>query len=129
MDPDTHDFIFGDVFQWLKRFRQRGQQWDIVLLDPPTFSTTRQGRVFRAGRDYPELVSLAAGLVRDNGWLFCSTNQRSLAASRFQRMIQEVTTTCRRAVGQKVFLTQPFDFPTAESESPYLKTVWLRYQD
>ena len=38
--PSEHDFIFGDVFDWLRRFRNRGRRFGVILLDPPTFSKT-----------------------------------------------------------------------------------------
>jgi 23S rRNA (cytosine1962-C5)-methyltransferase len=126
LNPDAHDFIFGDVFSWLKRFGKRGRQWDVVLLDPPTFSTTKQGRVFRAAKDYRELAELAMPLVQRDGWLFCSTNQRTIAPERFDRVLREAARACGRGVAAMEFETQPFDFRVAQGEKPYLKSFWLR---
>jgi 23S rRNA (cytosine1962-C5)-methyltransferase len=126
LDPATHEFIFGDVFEWLKRFGKRGQTWDVVILDPPTFSTTKKGRSFRAQRDYVELNALAISLVRPGGALFCSTNQRTLAPDKFEEKLQEAAHTCGRAIDSLEFETQPFDFRVATGERPYLKTLWAR---
>ena len=41
--PDEHDFVFGDVFDWLARFARRGETFDLVILDPPSFSKTQDG--------------------------------------------------------------------------------------
>lgn len=116
LDPAAHDFVFGDVFEWLKRFAKRGQTWDIVLLDPPTFSTTKRGRSFRAERDYLDLAKLAAALVAPGGTLFCSTNQRTFTPEAFERTVRQ----CGRAMATTEFETVPFDFLPAD----YLKTVW-----
>jgi 23S rRNA (cytosine1962-C5)-methyltransferase len=116
LDPAGHDFIFGDVFEWLKRFAKRGQTWDVVLLDPPTFSTTKKGRAFRAERDYLELAKLAATLVTPGGTLFCSTNQRGFAPEEFERTIRQ----CGRTIKALEYETVPFDFLPAD----YLKTLW-----
>jgi 23S rRNA (cytosine1962-C5)-methyltransferase len=115
LDLAGHEFLHGDVFEWLKRFTRRGQTWDIVLLDPPTFSTTKKGRVFRATRDYLELVTLAAALVAPGGELFCSTNQRRFTPAEFERTVRQ----CGRPVRALEFGTVPFDFLPAD----YLKTV------
>ena len=124
LDPERHDFIFGDVFQWLKRFATRGQSWDIVLLDPPTFSTTKKGRVFRAERDYLDLEKLAMPLVKPGGTLFCSTNQRTLGAEKFEATLRDAAVQCDRQVVSMEFETLPFDFRVARQERAYLKTLW-----
>ena len=54
-EPDPHDFVFGDVFDWLARLAKRGDRFDLVILDPPGFSRTKS-RAFSAARDYGELA-------------------------------------------------------------------------
>jgi 23S rRNA (cytosine1962-C5)-methyltransferase len=126
LDPATHEFVFGDAFEWLKRFAKRGQRWDVVIIDPPTFSTTKKGRVFQAARDYEELAALAMPLVAPDGWLLCSTNQRTLEPEQFEKSILAAAKRCGRATESLEFATQPFDFRVAPKERPYLKTFWVR---
>jgi 23S rRNA (cytosine1962-C5)-methyltransferase len=126
LDDRTHDFVFGDVFEWLKRFARRGQSWDVVLLDPPTFSTTKKGRAFRAARDYLELEALAIPVVAPEGRLFCSTNQRTLAADQFEAILREAVRRCGRVTASVEYETLPFDFRLAARERPYLKTFWVQ---
>lgn len=126
LDPAAHDFVFGDAFEWLKRFAKRGQHWDVVIIDPPTFSTTKKGRVFQAARDYEELAALAMPLVAPDGWLLCSTNQRTLEPEQFEKSIQSAAKRCGRVTESLEFATQPFDFRVASKEQPYLKTFWLQ---
>jgi 23S rRNA (cytosine1962-C5)-methyltransferase len=126
LDSDRHDFIFGDVFDWLSRFEKRGQTWDVVLLDPPTFSTTKKGRAFQAERDYRQLAGQAARLVAKGGWLFCSTNQRTFTAPAFAETISAAVRDAGRVIQEMEFATLPFDFRLAEGEKPYLKTFWFR---
>jgi len=126
LDPAAHDFVFGDVFEWLKRLAKRGQRWDVVILDPPTFSTTKKGRVFRAARDYEELAVLAMPLVAPGGSLLCSTNQRSLEAEEFEKSLYTAARRYERVMGPLEFETLPFDFRVAPKEQPYLKTFWAR---
>lgn len=125
LDPDRHEFIYGDVFDWLTRFAKRGQQWDLVLLDPPTFSTTKKGRSFRAERDYEELVKRTIPVVARGGTLFCSTNQRTLSPENFESAIRAAAKSAGRDVKALEFATLPFDYRLAEGERPYLKTSWV----
>jgi 23S rRNA (cytosine1962-C5)-methyltransferase len=120
LDPDRHEFVFGDVFEWLRRFAKRGERWDVVLLDPPTFATTKQGRRFQAERDYGELAALALRVVGPGGTLFCSSNQRTLTPENFERAIRGAG----RGIRELEFATVPFDYRVAEGERPYLKTWW-----
>jgi 23S rRNA (cytosine1962-C5)-methyltransferase len=120
-----HDFIYGDVFDWLRRFGKRGRTWDLVLLDPPTFSKAKHGRAFRAERDYRDLAALAIPLVAAGGWLFCSTNQRSLAPEKFESALRDAAQQCGRIITALEFQTAPFDFRLPPGD-PYLKTFWAQ---
>jgi 23S rRNA (cytosine1962-C5)-methyltransferase len=121
-----HDFIFGDVFDWLRRLNKKGQSFDLVLLDPPTFSQSKERGTFRAEKDFGELVAAALPLVKPNGVLFASTNAGSWAPEDFVRRIIGAVTNGRRKVAQQHFVPQPPDFPISREEPGYLKTVWLR---
>lgn len=124
LDPSRHDFVAGDVFEWLKRFAKRGQTWDVVLLDPPTFSTTKSGRRFQAERDYGALVEAALPSVARGGLLFCSTNQRTLTPEKFEAIIRGAG----RTIAELEYRTLPFDFRVPAGERPYLKTMWARVE-
>ncbi len=123
---DEHEFLVGDVLDWFRRFAGRGRRWDAVILDPPTFSTTKQGRSFQADRDYGKLAAAAASLVAAGGWLFCSTNHRALRADRFEKVVRDAVAQSGREVREMEFATTPWDFRVTEGEAPYLKTLWLR---
>src|SRR5207302_8691066 len=47
LDPAQHEFIYGDVFDWLDRLKKKQRQFDLILLDPPTFSQSRESGTFR----------------------------------------------------------------------------------
>ncbi|HWB60658.1 MAG TPA: class I SAM-dependent methyltransferase [Chthoniobacteraceae bacterium] len=84
-----HDFIYGDTMEWLKRFRKKGRKFDIILIDPPTFSRNEKGAVFTIESGFTPLVREAAALLNAGGTLFCSTNQRSLAGADFRYLITD----------------------------------------
>jgi 23S rRNA (cytosine1962-C5)-methyltransferase len=128
LDPGTHDFIHGDAFEWMKRLLRKGRQFDTVLLDPPTFSQSREHGIFRAETDYTGLVAAAAPLVKSGGVLFASTNAMRLDAERFLEMIHEGLRRTSRRVVRELFVPQPPDFPTTREEPAHLKTVWIRVE-
>jgi 23S rRNA (cytosine1962-C5)-methyltransferase len=126
LDPAQHEFVVGDTFDWLKRFCKRGRAWDVVIVDPPTFSTTKRGRTFQAARDYEDLAALAMPLVAAGGWLLCCTNQRTLAVEEFEKSLRNAARGGGRVIEVLEFETLPFDFRVAPQERPYLKTFWAK---
>jgi len=58
---DKRDFVAGDTFEWIKRFEKKGERFELVVLDPPSFATSGRTR-FSAAKDYPKLLAQAAQL-------------------------------------------------------------------
>ncbi|MFZ5446173.1 MAG: class I SAM-dependent rRNA methyltransferase [Myxococcota bacterium] len=71
--PERYDFISGDTFDWLARFAKKGEAFDLVVLDPPGFATTKTSR-FTAQRDYHRLVSAAEQVLAPKGLLLAMCN-------------------------------------------------------
>ncbi len=126
VDPDAHEFLAGDAFDWLRRLARRGRTFDLVVLDPPTFSTSRQGGVFRAERDRGRLVGAAAPLVRAGGVLFAATNAAELAPEKFLDQVRAGLAAAGRRVVREHYAPQPPDFPISRAMPAHLKSVWLR---
>jgi 23S rRNA (cytosine1962-C5)-methyltransferase len=126
VDPAAHDFIFGDVFDWLRRLAKKGRQFDAVLLDPPTFSRSKERGDFRAEADYGALVSTTLPLLRPGGVLFASTNAARLEPEQFLGQVRQAVAAVGRRIEQEHYVPQPPDFPVSRDEPAYLKTVWLR---
>lgn len=128
LDATQHDFIYGDAFDWLKRFAKRGRKFDAVLLDPPTFSQSKEQGVFRAEKDYGKLLAAALPVLKDGGVLFASTNAAGWSPEKFFSSVGDAVRAARRALLQRHYVPQPPDFPISRSEPAYLKTVWLRLE-
>jgi 23S rRNA (cytosine1962-C5)-methyltransferase len=126
LDSAAHDFIYGDVFDWLRRLAKKARLFDLILLDPPTFSQSREQGSFRVERDYPKLVRAVLPLLRSEGVLFASTNAAGWAPEKFLRAIEEAVRGGGRRTARRHYVPQPPDFPISRAESAYLKTVWLR---
>jgi len=119
--PDPHDFVFGDVFDWLARLAKRGDHFDLVILDPPGFSRTKS-RAFSAARDYGELAGLAARVTAPGGSILACCNVAELSWRSFrERVLAGVTAAGRAPEVNGVYHEPTIDFPTPMRGEPYLK--------
>ena len=126
LDPAEHDFIFGDTFDWLRRLARKGRTFDAVALDPPTFSHSKAGGLFRAEKDCGRLVAAALPVLKPGAVLFVSSNAASLRPEEFLRQIESAVAKAGRRILQRHYVPQPPDFPITRGAPGYLKTVWLR---
>jgi 23S rRNA (cytosine1962-C5)-methyltransferase len=128
LEVEAHDFIYGDAFDWFRRLAKKDRQFDIIALDPPTFSRSKTGGAFRVESDYGKLVGLALPLLRPGGVLFASTNTASLPPDRFLEMVSAPIQSAGRTIARQHYQPQPPDFPVSREEPAYLKTIWLKLE-
>jgi 23S rRNA (cytosine1962-C5)-methyltransferase len=126
LDPAAHDFIFGDTFDWLRRLGKKGRAFAAIVLDPPTFSQSKENGTFRAEKDFGKLVAAALPVLKPDGVLLCSTNAADFAPEKFLAEIENAVFQARRKILKKHFVPQPPDFPVSRTEPAYLKTIWLK---
>jgi 23S rRNA (cytosine1962-C5)-methyltransferase len=126
IDPAQHDFIYGDTFDWLKRFAKKTRRFDAIILDPPTFSQSKEQGTFRAENDFGKLVNAALPLIKPGGVLFASSNAATWRAEEFLGIVSSAVASGKRKIIQQHYAPQPPDFPIHRDEPAYLKTVWLR---
>ncbi|GGK15697.1 hypothetical protein GCM10008955_06400 [Deinococcus malanensis] len=109
--PDT-DFLYGDVFEWLARLQRRGDRFDLVVLDPPSFARGKTG-IWRAEKDYGRLVALAAAVVAPGGRVLALLNHGGVGTEAFGRMIQTGLGQAGRSGRVTSRLTAGEDYPGA----------------
>lgn len=122
----AQDFINGDVFDWLKRFGKRAQQFEVVILDPPSYSTTKESR-FSVQRDYARLAALAAQVVTPGGWLIACANAVEMPLAAFHKQLRAGL----GGVAARIVHTwhEPtLDFPLAPGAAHYLKVCAIRVE-
>jgi 23S rRNA (cytosine1962-C5)-methyltransferase len=71
---DGHRFVPEDVPTFLRRLVKRGEIFDAIILDPPTFGRSSAGKTFRFERDFPALLECAYQLSAPGGAILLSTN-------------------------------------------------------
>ena len=80
------EWLEGDVFQLLRRFRDQGRNFDLVVLDPPKFAPTA-AHAGKAARAYKDINLLAFKLLRPGGLLATFSCSGGVSADLFQKII------------------------------------------
>jgi 23S rRNA (cytosine1962-C5)-methyltransferase len=76
---DRWRFETGDAVRFLQRAARDRERYDLVIIDPPTFSTAR-GAPWALERDYPDLIAKAAAVIPSDGMLWLAANSHELAS-------------------------------------------------
>ncbi len=118
---EGHFFCRGDSFDWLRRLANKANQYDLVVLDPPTFSRNQAGKLWRVETDYPALVTAALAVTAPGGQVLCCTNHHGLTTAAFQALLRHGALQARRRIESLALGGQPEDF----TSPAYLKAVWL----
>ena len=84
--PDRWQNIQADVFKQLRIWRDEGRQFDLIILDPPKFATSR-GALQRATRGYKDINWLAMRLLRPGGLLATFSCSGLISADLFQKIL------------------------------------------
>jgi 23S rRNA (cytosine1962-C5)-methyltransferase len=124
LDGGDHVFAAADVFSWLARAQRRSERFDIVVLDPPSYSTTRRNR-FVADEDYASLATAALSILVPGGKLLACTNHRGISLAHFRRMLRDGVHGAGRRANQMKDLSEPADFPTPPGDAGHLKSVLI----
>jgi 23S rRNA (cytosine1962-C5)-methyltransferase len=76
-DHEKHTAIAEESRFFLRNAAREGRRWDIIILDPPSFSTNRAGEeLLEIQRDHPELINEALAVLKRGGKLYFSTNHQ-----------------------------------------------------
>jgi len=119
---DHSEWLVGDVFQELRTLRDRGRQFDLVILDPPKFAPTAS-QAQKAARGYKDINLLGFKLLKPGGILVTFSCSGGIDASFFQKIVADAALDA--GVEAKIIyrLEQAPDHPTllAFPEGTYLK--------
>ncbi len=125
IDPADHDFIYGDALEWMTRLAKKGRTFDLVLVDPPSSSTTRKGaKRWSVERDLDTVVERAVRLTAGGGTVFVSTNHRKMPWAKFLGHLERGLAAAGRE-GAVETRTLPLDHRSGPGDPPYLKAAWI----
>lgn len=86
----NHRFVTQDCFEFLQRAIKKQNLFDLVIVDPPSFSRSKEAGVFSVKKDLAHLLELASAVVAPQGHLFFSSNFSEWNQERFRELSQKI---------------------------------------
>jgi 23S rRNA (cytosine1962-C5)-methyltransferase len=120
LPTNDHRFLADDVLSVLPRMARKGEKFDVIILDPPTFSRSHTGKAFQVENDFEGLLLAALEVAERNARILLSTNCSTLRERALEVMGRFCLKATRRAGG---FHREPAlpDFPPGVGAA----TLWL----
>ena len=115
-----HKFIADDVLEVLPRLARRGEKFDVIVLDPPTFSRSNKGRRWQVEEHLEDLVLAAMEVAAPSARILVSTNCTKIQQSDLERVARFALKFHRRPGGLHRE-AQPADFPPGYGA----RTLWV----
>lgn len=124
---DVVKFQAADVFDLLPQLEQQGEKFDVVILDPPAFTKSRES-VKKAVKGYKEINMRGMKLVKDGGYLVTCSCSHFMTPELLENTIALAAKDCKKRIRQVEYRTQSADHPIlwAAEESYYLKFYILQ---
>ncbi|MBQ5794489.1 MAG: class I SAM-dependent rRNA methyltransferase [Kiritimatiellae bacterium] len=121
------EYVEADVFAYLRKCRDEGKKFDLIILDPPKFAETK-AQLMKAYRGYKDINLLAMKLLKPNGTLATFSCSGAMTVETFDKMVQEASLDAGREFQIIARTRQGSDHPVALGfpEGLYLKGLILR---
>lgn len=119
------DFIKVDSVAYLQRAFKKGNYFDIVVLDPPSFAR-HEGKVFQVKRDLPKLMALAVAVLNPSGSLLVTTNYSEISHADLERILARGLNGRKVVQVQRVAQDEDFIGSNTFKES-YLAGLWVKF--
>lgn len=97
LPTNDHRFLADDVMDVLPRLARKGEKFDVIVLDPPTFSRSKRGKAFQVEKDFETLLLAALEVAERQAKILLSTNCSSLGERALEVMARYCLKATRRA--------------------------------
>ena len=127
LNPDKHNFLIADVFDYLEQAQREGEQFDVVVLDPPAFAKTQSARS-QALKAYRRLNTLGMQVLRPGGILLTCSCSGVVGMDDLLGVLSQASQRLHRSVQLLESYTHGVDHPInlAMPETAYLKAIFCR---
>ncbi len=122
---DQNRFVVMDVFDYFRYAKRHSLEYDLIILDPPSFSRNKK-QTFSVAKDYHRLVAESLNLLKANGLLVASTNASNLSLEKFQKEIEKGFDKRPHHYEDIYRLPKDFAINKKDESSNYLKVVTIR---
>ncbi|WP_243372951.1 class I SAM-dependent rRNA methyltransferase [Geotalea sp. SG265] len=124
LNPKRHEFIVGDCFHVLQELQRQGKSYDIIIMDPPSFSTTAKSRFTTRGGT-SDLVAAALPLLVTGGLLITCSNHQKVDVADYLKELRRgaLQARCELRVAGLFGQSADFPYPVTFAEGRYLKYV------
>ncbi|MBM7709944.1 class I SAM-dependent rRNA methyltransferase [Enterococcus lemanii] len=122
IDPETQKIYVMDTFDYFKYAKKKGQTFDLIVLDPPSFARNKK-KTFSVAKNYGELIEDSLDLIEEKGMIIASTNAANLSIQQFSQIIEKAMLKKKVKFVKTATYQLPADFSTLPSfsEGNYLK--------
>ena len=121
---DSVKFICEDVFDLLPKLEEKGEKYDVVILDPPAFTKSRSS-VKNAVKGYREINLRAMKLVKDGGFLATCSCSHFMDYQLFTQTIGQAARNVHKRLRQVEYRTQAPDHPILWSADESLSLIHI----
>jgi 23S rRNA (cytosine1962-C5)-methyltransferase len=121
LDPEKHHFVCEDIFDYLARADRKQREFDLIILDPPSFARTKKPRrVFSVVDDLQRMIAASVAVLTPGGHLFCSTNNRTRSAGWLRDQLGEACVAAHRRARVVATPALPLDYA---SDPPFAASI------
>ena len=122
LNPKRHEFLVGDCLAVLDEMARQNKVYDLILMDPPSFSTTSKSRFTTRGGT-SDLVAAALKLLKAGGLLMTSSNHQKVDLAEYLKELRRGALQAGHSLQVISLSGQPEDFPYPVTfpEGRYLK--------
>ena len=118
--------IKGDAFEQLASLKREGKQFDLVILDPPAFASSKQNKQ-NALQAYLRLAKAGAQCTREGGLLLAASCSAQVGANEFYRAVDLGIRATGRSYQKLLKTGHPLDHPVTFKEGAYLKAIYCQF--
>ncbi len=113
-----------DVFEYLKFAKKKNEIFDLIIVDPPTFSRSNRSN-FSTERDMGSLLEESLSLLSPSGNLFFCINTLKISREIFNQKVSAVLQKTPYQILKPLSVPRDFKLTPSEEKNPYLKACWI----